>query len=268
MTNRKTASNLGIYAYAFAAIALGVIGFVWGDFASGWQRVPANLPGRTTFAYITALLEFGAGAALMWPRAARLGAAILTIVFSIFTLSWLAHALAVPRVYDSWGNVFEELSLVIAGLVLFSWLAPPESAWAEKRKLITRLYGICPISFGIVHVVYLSGTASYVPKRLPPGQVFWAVATAIFFFMAAASILSGVLAGLASRLLTIMIVVFELLIWLPMLFATPRNRFVWAGNGISLAMAGAAWVIADSLNAFSQRAYETSPVEDAIRSQA
>jgi hypothetical protein len=75
--------------------------------------------------------------------------------------------------------------------------------------------------------------------------MFWAVATTVFFALAAASILSGIQAGVASRLLAAMIVGFELLVWAPRLFTAPSDHFNWAGNGISLALAGGAWVISD-----------------------
>jgi hypothetical protein len=45
-----------------------------------------------------------------------------------------------------------------------------------------------------------------------------------------------------------MIVGFELLIWIPKLLAAPHDHFSWAGNAVSVAMAGAAWVVAGSLN--------------------
>jgi hypothetical protein len=61
------------------------------------------------------------------------------------------------------------------------------------------------------------------------------------------AILSGFLAGLASYLLVAMIVVFEALVWAPILVASPHLHFAWAGNTISLAMSGAAWVVADSI---------------------
>lgn len=99
-----------------------------------------------------------------------------------------------------------------------------------------------------MHFSYLRGAASYVPRWIPPNQMFWAVATAVCFLLAAAAILSGVLAGLAARLLTAEIVGFELLVWIPKLISAPHMHFMWAGNGISLAMCGAAWVVADSIN--------------------
>jgi hypothetical protein len=78
--------------------------------------------------------------------------------------------------------------------------------------------------------------------------LFWATATAVFFLLAATAILSGILAGLASRLLTVMIVGFEVLVWAPKLFASPHVHFSWAGNAICVALAGAAWVVADSIS--------------------
>ncbi len=86
-----------------------------------------------------------------------------------------------------------------------------------------------------------------VPAWIPPGQQFWAVATGIFHLLAGIAILSGVLAVLASRLLTGMLITFGALIWAPSLFAAPHEHMVWGGNAMNLALTGAAWVIADSI---------------------
>jgi hypothetical protein len=45
-----------------------------------------------------------------------------------------------------------------------------------------------------------------------------------------------------------MIAGFEALVWAPRLVATPHLHFAWAGNAICLAIAGAAWVVADSIS--------------------
>ena len=92
----------------------------------------------------------------------------------------------------------------------------------------------------------LSETAA-LPKWIPPGQLFWAVATGVAHLLAGIAILSGVLAVPASRLLTLMLVIFGALVWGPSLFANPRVHMVWAGNAINLALIGAAWVVADSI---------------------
>ncbi len=45
MSNRRALSNLGSHVYGLGAIALGLIGLVWGDFASVWQlfRIPFRI---------------------------------------------------------------------------------------------------------------------------------------------------------------------------------------------------------------------------------
>lgn len=253
MTDRGISSNLGIYAYAIGAITLGVVGLAWSDFATNWQRVPVDVPLHQSLAFLTAVCELGAGAALLWRRTARVAAGILALLFAVFVLLWVPPILRAPEVYDSWGNLFEESSMMIAGLVLWASLAPPGSVWARRRIAISRLYGICVVSFGVDHLTYLAGVATWVPKWIPPGQMFWAITTAVCFLLAAAAILSGILSGLAARLLTAMIVGFEFLIWIPRLLAAPHDHFPWAGNAVSVAMAGAAWVVADSLSYAEQR---------------
>ncbi len=61
------------------------------------------------------------------------------------------------------------------------------------------------------------------PRWIPPGQMFSAIATTIFFALAATSLLSGRSALLASRLLAGMLVGFGLLVWLPAPFADPHK---------------------------------------------
>jgi hypothetical protein len=61
MVNRRVLSSLGIYVYGVAAVSLGLIGLVWRDFATNWQRVQENVPHRETLAYLAAVCEFLGG---------------------------------------------------------------------------------------------------------------------------------------------------------------------------------------------------------------
>jgi len=247
MTSKRLATNFGIYVYAAGAIFLGVLGLASGDFAGGWQHVRPDLPGRELLAYLTALIELCAGLALLWRRSARAGAIVLTLLYAVFTLAWVPKYLADVRVFDPLGNLFEEFSLVLAGLVLVAAVSPVDSAIARRASLVARLFGLAAISFGAGHIVAMPGLLAWIPAWLPPSPMFWAYVTTIGFFMAAAALLSGVMAPLASRLITAEIVSFELLVWIPKLAANPREHFYWAGNGISIALCGAAWVISDSI---------------------
>lgn len=245
ITDRLGIENLGIYAYATGGIVLGVIGLVWGDFATNWQHVKPTVPYREGLAYATAILELMAGCAMLWRSAARVGAIVLTSLYAIFTLLWIPEIVHAPGVFDSWGNFFEEFSLVAAGLLACVMFAPGDSQRTRKLDLISRIYGVCPISFGIGHIIYFKAASAWVPTWIPPGQMFWTGATAVFFFMAAVAILTGRWSGLASRLLFAEIAGFELLIWIPKLVESPHQHFVWAGNAISIAMSGAAWYVSD-----------------------
>jgi uncharacterized membrane protein YphA (DoxX/SURF4 family) len=246
-------SNLGLYIYAGAAIFLGVLGLVSGDFAAPWQSVAPNFPLRVPLAYLTAVIELVGGIALVvhriWPRTARAGALILTIIYSVFTLIWLSKSFVNLGNYDPIGNVFEEFSLVAAGLVLYAAFSPADSSVAGRRPFFVLLFGLCPISFGIVHIIDMPGLLNWIPGWLPPTRMFWAYATTLGFFGAAVAILTGILAPLAARLLTAEIIIFELLVWVPKLAAKPSDHFNWAGNAICIALAGASWAVSDSISA-------------------
>jgi uncharacterized membrane protein YphA (DoxX/SURF4 family) len=169
-------------------------------------------------------LEFAAGLALIWRRTARAGALTLTVVYSVFALLWVPKMLEGMSSYDPTGNFFEEFSLVAAGAVLFARFSLSGSAISRWEPLVARLFGISAISFGVGHIFDMPGLAAWVPKWIPPSQVFWCYATTMGFFLAAAAILSGIMAPLASRLLTAEIVSFELLVWIPKLLASPHHE--------------------------------------------
>ncbi len=267
MENRSLASNLGIYAYAAGAIFLGLLGLVSGDFATNWQRVGPHVPFRVALAYFAAFIELAAGLALLWRRTARAGALTLTAVYSVFTLVWVPKILEDLRNFDPIGNFFEEFSLVAAGAVLVAWFSPANSPLSHRESLFARLYGISAISFGIGHIYFMPGLLTWIPKWIPPSQMFWAYATTIGFFLAAAAILSGIMAPLASRLLTAEIVGFEIFVWIPKLLAGPHDHFNWAGNAICVALAGAPWVVSDSVCRTARRApARTEPVTEASSS--
>jgi uncharacterized membrane protein YphA (DoxX/SURF4 family) len=241
---------LGRHVYGLAAVAFGIITFLWHDFNT-WQQIRAlgEVPHREILAYIAAAIEIFGGVAIQWPRTARAGAFALGLIYLVFALLWVPHIVAEPRVFDRWGNFFEQFSLVSGALIVYGSLNRSDS---KRPAAATRLgylfFGICVVSFTTEQLVYLSGTASFVPKWIPPGQMFWAITTTIALALAAIALLSGRSALLASRLLTAMLVGFGLLVWLPAPFADPHKMINWAGNAQNLAITGAAWIVADFLS--------------------
>jgi uncharacterized membrane protein YphA (DoxX/SURF4 family) len=245
-----TRIHLGRHAYGLAAVAFGVITLVWHDFNS-WQqiRVLGNVPHREILVYLAAAIELFGGTAIQWPRTARAGAFALGTLYLIFALLWVPHIVATPRIYDRWGNFFEQLSLVSAALIVYASVRRNDSERAARAARIGYIcFGICVVSFTIEQLVYLSGTSASVPKWIPPGQMFWAIITTIALALASIALLSGRSALLASRLLTAMLIGFGLLVWLPAPFADPHKLINWAGNAQNLAITGAAWIVADFLS--------------------
>lgn len=109
--------------------------------------------------------------------------------------------------------------------------------------------GVCNASFAVEQVEFLGRTASLVPHWMPPGGTFWAVATTAAFGLAAASLVSGYKALLASRLLTAMFAIFTVAVWVPILIADPRTHSNWSEGLETFAIAGAIWIVSDFLAA-------------------
>ena len=241
--------RIGTNVYGLAALALGLIGLVWGDFALVWQPVPANIPDRTALAYVVAAILVVAGMAVNQRQLAAYGAATLAILYGLGVI--LLHVPLVarhPLDLSAWGGVAEQLALVAGGLVAYAASAGLDAAQAARLSRTGRLvFGLCLLMFGAEHFRYLAETAAMVPKYLPPDQRFWAAATGVAHVAAGLAILTGFLARMAAWLVTLMFVGFAVLVHAPLLQADSASHLNWVLNAINLALTGAAWVVADSL---------------------
>src|SRR5260221_14762652 len=74
--------------------------------------------------------------------------------------------------------------------------------------------------------------------------MFWAVATTVLFALAAAAILANRMAVLATRLLTMMLASFGLLVWVPLVLSAPHSHTNWSETAETLAVAGATRILA------------------------
>ena len=240
---------LGRHVYGLAAVLFGVVALVWHEF-NIWQqiRVLGDVNHHGVLVFIYAMVELVGGMAIQWRKTARAGAAALGAISLVFALLWVPFIVAKPQVYDLWGNFFEQFSLVSGALIVY---ATVDENVTKRDAVLARIgyigFGLSVISFTLEQLFYLSGTASFVPKWIPLGQMFWAIATTIAFALAALALFSGIWDLLAARLLTAMIIGFGLFIWLPAPFVDPHKQINWAGNAENLAIAGAAWIVADFL---------------------
>jgi len=238
MTVSTPSWKLGRHVFGVAALAFGLITLAWRDY-NGW-----HLP--RYIVYAAAAAEIFGGAAILFRRGAKTGAVVLGAIYLAFALACVPRIVGKPQIYNNWGNFFEQLAHVTGAAIVYAhW----SSAWSqETRNRMGRiLLGLCTASFCLEQAVYLQATASLVPKWIPPSPMFWAVATTILFALAAVALLTNRRALLATRLLTMMLVIFGLLVWVPSLVSGPHNPTNWGEFAETLAIAGTAWIFADLL---------------------
>jgi hypothetical protein len=241
MTVSTPSSNLGRHVFGVAALALGLITLAWHDY-NDWH------PPRYIVYAAAAALIFG-GAAIQFGRTSKTGAAVLGAVYLVFALQCVPRIVAAPQIYNNWGNFFEQFSLVTGAAIVYVRLSSACSREALNR--IGRiLLGICAASFTLEQAIYIHATAILVPKWLPPNQMFWAVTTTVLFALAAVALLTNRMALLATRLLTMMLVIFGLLVWVRLLLSDPRNHTNWSENAETFAIAGAVWILSDLLGEY------------------
>ena len=239
-------TTFGARSYGLAAIALGLVGLAWGDFAAVWQPVPPDWPARTALAYAWAALFVAGGLMLQLRRTAKAGALLVAALFLPFALLWAKRVIGFPQIFGTWSGFCEQLALILGGLAAWASLRPAEAPGTRRLALAVRLlFGACLLAFAAAHFLYVTETAAMVPAWLPPGTRFWAYATGACHALAGLALLSNIQALLAARLVTLMFIGFGLLVWLPQLFTDPHEHQVWAGNAINFMLTAAAWAVAD-----------------------
>ena len=238
MTVSTPSSNLGRHVFGLAVLTSGLVTLVWHDY-NDWHPL-------RYIVYAAAVAQIFGGALIQVRRTAKTGACVLAAAYLVFVLLCLPQIVSAPRIYNSWGNFFEQFSLLTGAAIVYLRLS---SAWSPEtlRRIGRILLGICVASFTLEQAIYLGATVNLVPKWVPPSQMFWAVTTTVFFALAAVALLANRMALLATRLLTVMVVSFGLLVWVPLIVSDIHNHENWSENAETFAIAGAAWILADLL---------------------
>ncbi len=235
--------RLGRYVFGVAAMAFGILTLTWHQIhALGGLSHPEIL------VYVFGAIEIAGGLTVMWERTLRYGAITLLIIFSITTIYEIPPIFKTPLQFFPYGDFFEQFSILVGAVFIFATTIIGDKSRAELIERVAYMsYGVSVLTYALYQLFYLPYTASLVPRWIPPDQMFWAIATTITFALAAFALLSGRSALLASVLLTIMLILFGLLIWVPACANHPHVMSNWTENASNLAMAGSAWIVADYL---------------------
>lgn len=229
---------------AIGAVGLGLIGLIFGDFALQWQPVPQGIPARRALALVSGGALLAAGLALFWRRSATAGALALAVMYGLWSVVLKGpNLVARPLEVISWLAFTETLAMSMGALTLAA-LTLPEGALRSRIELAARTaFGVCPVVFGVAHFAYAGFTAAMVPAWIPPGGMFWALATGVAHIAGGLAILSRVQARLAATLLAAMYGGFALLLHAPRVAAAPTAHIEWIMLGIATSLSGAAWAI-------------------------
>jgi uncharacterized membrane protein YphA (DoxX/SURF4 family) len=242
----KTASYARIL-FGLSSILFGAIALMWHD-ADTWQALSRiwKLPLGTIIGDCLMIAQIAGGIGLLLPQTTRLGSSVLAVVYALFSLTCVPGIIKAPTVYAQYGSFFEQFALLsgaIAGYAATEENAARSAALGRGARLGL---GLCAVSFTLAQIFYFHVTADLVPTWIPPNQVFWAVLTTIAFAFAAVAILINVQARLAMRLMTLMLALFGVFVWVPMLVAHPEAHGNWSEFALNFQITGAAWMVASA----------------------
>jgi uncharacterized membrane protein YphA (DoxX/SURF4 family) len=237
----------GRILFGASAVLFGVIALMWHD-ADTWQTLSQiwSLPFGTTIGGCLMICQIAGGIGIVYPPTARLASTVLGIVYLLFSLACVPGIVGAPGIYAHYGNFFEQFSLLSGAIALHAVTEPNAARGLAFGRLARLGIGACAISFTLSQAIYLSATASLVPKWIPPSQTFWAILTTVAFALAAIAILINRQARLALLLLTLMLALFGVLVWVPRLIAHPENHSNWSEFALNFLITGAVWIVADS----------------------
>ena len=231
--------------FAVTMIGLGIVGLVSGHFTPTWAGVPAGLPARAALAYVCALVSLGCGAGLLWSRSAAVATRVLLAFFALwFVFFRIPPVFQDPASSGNWWACGETAVMSAAAWMLYAGLNAGVATGDQGRRIARLLYGLGLIPFGIAHFTYLDRTVSLVPGWLP-WHLAWAYVTGGAFIAAGLGVASGVLARLAATLSTLQMGLFTLLVWVPIILASP-SASDWSEFIQSWTLTAAAWVVAES----------------------
>ena len=192
------------------------------------------------------IAQIAGGLALLFPRGLRAASVTLGVVYLLFSLACIPDIVAAPRAYEHYGSFFEQFCLLCGAVALIAMSGSNAARSAALAQAARIGLGFSAISFTLAQIFYLRFTAELVPRRIPPNHTFWAILTTIAFAVAAAAILVNRRTRLAIRLMSLMIALFGVLVWVPLLITHPQATSQLVEFALTALIAGASWTVADS----------------------
>lgn len=246
-------ASVGHAVFAATLVALGLMGFIQGDFAPIWHGVPGGLPGREALVYLCAIVSLACGIGLLWKRSAPLASRVwLAYLVLWLLLMRLRDIFPAPTVLGAWYGSVQTVEFIAGAWVLYAWFSTEAdrrwfgfAAGGNGVRIARVLFGLTLIFFGASHFVYVNLTTPLVPGWLP-APLFWAYFFGCTYIAAGLAVLVGVYARLAASLAAVQMGIFTLLVWVPRVASGHISAHHWVEFVVSWMLTAAAWVVADS----------------------
>jgi uncharacterized membrane protein YphA (DoxX/SURF4 family) len=235
--------SIGRILFGVSMIVLGIMGAINQDFVMEWTAAPANIPARALWAYAHGGVLIVAGFGVLLERTVRLSSLALGTVWLAWTGLYLPLVIAHWR--TSLGGAFEDLAIA-SGAFLLAAISDPQRTSRTAVSVSRYAFALCLPVFGLVHFLYPTFVAAWVPTWIPGPPIFCAYFTGVAFCAAGLAILSGVQARLASRLVATMFSSWLLIVHIPRVMAH-QDRHEWSTLLIAVAISGSAWIVAGSV---------------------
>jgi uncharacterized membrane protein YphA (DoxX/SURF4 family) len=248
--NQKIAQML----FALGMISVGILTLVYGyEILLFSAPPPAWIPWLKAVGYASGIIMLGTGAGLLFDRTARVSIRILLPFLLLWTLSRVPVAVADPGREISWFAVGEIAVLAAGAMVLFARLgglrvgSKAQRAMSEYGLRITRiLFGFSLVTYGLAHFFeFAAHTVSLVPPWLP-FRTAWADLTGAGQIAAGLGVVFSIFPRLAAASEAAMLSIFTILVWVPAIVTKPTESN-WVEFLFTFALAGASWVVAESI---------------------
>jgi uncharacterized membrane protein len=243
MTRTQT---LACALFSVGLAGLGILAFVYGDFAMGWQPVPQGLPARRAFAYASGVLMLLLAAGLL-NRATRAWSTRVLFPYLIVWASLKVPALFVaPKIEGVWLGLGELTLLLAGGWMLYAHLSALPARFATGPHATTAasiLLAVSIVPIGLSHFIYTPQTVDLIPHWFP-------FRTAIALLTGGAQIACGlcILLRIVPRIAAfgeaVLIALFTFFVWIPAILAAPTTRLPWTAFFVSWILGAAAWTVA------------------------
>lgn len=234
--------DLGRVLLGLAFAVLGGLAIGWYDVFHALQLPPKWFPWPHAYALAAGAIMLGSGLAILIPRTARTGALVLAAFLIVQTLVVYSRLLVLyPLNVGVYELLAEQLSYIAGAWTIYTFDGNSGFAKFADVRAARILFGLALIPFGVSHFVYMNMTAPLIPSYLP-AHVALGQFTGACHIAAGIGVLLSI--GLAASLEAVMVSLFTVLVWIPTIAANPQAPSNWSEICSSVAVTGAAWLIA------------------------